>query len=257
MLLLLMLGAALAAALLLLAAAHLVLLRPPPPPPTDHHHDAPLDAAVVLGYALTRDGKLTPALQRRVKAGVRLWRAGMARHLVFSGGAPTRRAVGRGGPSEAAVMAHWALRELQGEDDEAGGAREEEEEEEGEPSPPPLLPLPARWLLEERSTSTRENAAETLALAADRGWRSLAVVTSHWHSARAVRVFRRVAEEQARGEGRAQPSVVAAGVPVLEEEDEEEASSSSPEGRASLGEIWDASVREAAAALLYRARGWI
>jgi len=229
---LLLLGAAIATAALL--ALTLALL---PSPDLLLPTDPPLDAVVVLGYALKR-GKPTPALRRRIKSGVKLWHSGRAAHLVFSGGAPTRRrakAAAGDGSSEAAVMARAALRELR--------RLEEGGEEAGEEAA-----LPPQWLLETRSTSTRENALETLALASERGWASLAVATNRWHAPRAVLTFRRAA---AAGD-------VARIVAVIgEEDDDDDEDSLVGQMVAWASETCDATVRETAAALLYRARGWL
>src|SRR3546814_14209284 len=60
------------------------------------------DAIVVLGGRLTRDGECSPALARRIRRGVELFRAGAAPRLVMSGG-------GGGHSPEARVMRDAAL----------------------------------------------------------------------------------------------------------------------------------------------------
>jgi len=53
-----------------------------------------------------------------------------------------------------------------------------------------------KLVLEEESTSTRENALRSLALLAERGWtRKAVLVTSPFHQWRAERVFRKAAAE--------------------------------------------------------------
>jgi uncharacterized SAM-binding protein YcdF (DUF218 family) len=258
--------------------------------PTDLFQPAsspPVDAAVVLGYALRRDGTPTAALSRRVKAGVALWRSRAAGgRLVFSGAAPSRQLAKESNrPTEAAVMARAALREVEGGFGGGGSA--------SRPAPAPaawrrkllnlLLPPPlpdllfppsladlsteektsknderaeaaleARylrakgWRLERRATSTRENAERTLEIAKQEGWRSLAVVTSPWHARRALATFRRAAE----GTGVKRVVVVLAAAADGAEEEGERGLLER------LHEAFDASVRESAAAALYWARGW-
>lgn len=122
------------------------------------------DAVVVLGAKLTPDGAAGPVLKRRVAAAAALWRDRVAPTLVVSGGAT---AAGTAGPTEAAVMA----RRLIG--------------RHGVPA--------AAVVLEESSQDTLGNARETLALAAERGWRRLVVVTDELHLPRALWTFRRLA----------------------------------------------------------------
>jgi uncharacterized SAM-binding protein YcdF (DUF218 family) len=70
--------------------------------------DAPnsADAIVVLGAPLRQDGTLSDVVEERVRAGVGLWRRGVARLLVMSGGrVPGVRAT----RSEAEVMGERAV----------------------------------------------------------------------------------------------------------------------------------------------------
>lgn len=132
--------------------------RRPPPP-------GPYDAIIVAGCRVDEDGSPGPALARRARRAVELYQQGYADKVVFTGG------VGTYGPSEASVAGRYAV--------ELG------------------LP-PAAAVLEERSTSTAENAR----FAADligRDQRVL-VVTSGYHVFRARRVFGRVFR-QAEGAG--------------------------------------------------------
>ena len=127
----------------------------------------PLDAVVVLGYALARDGSPSAALEHRVRSAVREWdrasreeeederKSGRRRgvKLVFSGGHPGGGVRTR---SEAAVMRSLASELLLQPSEEErriggkGGERNTFSEED--------------WLLEEASTSTWENAVESLEL---------------------------------------------------------------------------------------------
>ena len=117
----------------------------------------PADAIVVLGAAVWPGERPSPALRRRIDRGVELWQAGVAPLLVPTGG------VGRYPPSEAEVMARVAR--------EAG--------------------VPADALvLESRATSTLTNAAYVAALAGERGWRSVGVVSEPYHVLRAGWMFR-------------------------------------------------------------------
>lgn len=123
------------------------------------------DAIVVLGCRVGPDGAASPALARRTRHAVALWRAGKAPRIVFTGG------VGEHPPSEAEAAAKIA-RDL------------------GVPH--------HAILMENASTSTEENAqfaAEQLG--ADR---RVLVVTDSYHVFRSERVFaRRFAEARAVG----------------------------------------------------------
>jgi uncharacterized SAM-binding protein YcdF (DUF218 family) len=147
------------------AAALLVGRGLEPPPP------GPYDAIVVAGCRVLPGGRPSRALARRAELALDLFRDGHAPRVVFTGG------VGQHGPSEASVAAAHAV--------ERG--------------------LPAHaLLLEERSTSTRQNAEHAARLLGP-GARVL-VVTDAYHVFRARRVF-------ARSFARAE----AAGVPPVEE----------------------------------------
>ena len=134
-------------------------------------------AVVVLGYALDRHGRPSPALAARVADGLAAWRivADDGAALVFSGGAPTRARAERAPLSEAAIMAAAAAEMT------TGGAK-----------------LTA-WLLEETSTSTWENALFSVRLLKERGALTpastpplLLIATSPFHGARSLATFRSV-----------------------------------------------------------------
>jgi uncharacterized SAM-binding protein YcdF (DUF218 family) len=113
---------------------------------------------VVLGCAVHRGGRPSPSLARRARLGATLYRAGRAPRIVFTGG------VGRHPPSEARVACA------------AAG----------------LAPSEG-VLLDERSTTTGENAREARRLLP--GARRILVVSDAYHLPRARRVFaRRFAE---------------------------------------------------------------
>ncbi|KAK9909341.1 hypothetical protein WJX75_000747 [Coccomyxa subellipsoidea] len=121
------------------------------------------DVAIILGYALQRDGTPTPTLQQRVEAGVELFDKGLVDHLLFSGGHPGG---GLRNKSEAESMQEYAVVISN-------------------------RTLPSdRWLLEEQSRSTRENAVNSIAIVAEHRWKSLVVVTSPFHQFRSYWTFR-------------------------------------------------------------------
>jgi uncharacterized SAM-binding protein YcdF (DUF218 family) len=110
------------------------------------------DAIVVAGARVDADGTPSAALVRRVELAVRLFHAGEAPTIAFTGG---------GSPSEAAV----------------GGALARS------------LGVPERALvLEDRSASTEQNARFTAELL---GPARVVVVTDDYHAWRCERVFRR------------------------------------------------------------------
>lgn len=126
-------------------------------------------AIVVLGAGLDRHGEATPSLRHRVERGVELWREGVAPLVIFSGGNTTGR-------SEAEAAAEVA---------------------EG-------LGLPREVMrLEERSTSTRENAAFT---AAAYPLRRVVIVSNAYHLFRARRVFAHFFDEVAAAPARTELS---------------------------------------------------
>lgn len=114
------------------------------------------DAIVVCGCAVRPDGTASPSLARRARLASELFEGGLAPRLVLTGG------VGTHPPSEAAAAAVIARRA-------------------GVPS--------EALILEDRSTSTEENAREA---AAEIGAEArVVVVTDAYHVVRAERVFGR------------------------------------------------------------------
>ncbi len=124
------------------------------------------DAIVVAGCRVLPDGQPSPALARRTEHAVDLWRRGLAPRIVFTGG------VGDFPPAEAVAASNLALE----------------------------LGVPAGAIaLEERSTSTEENAANAAALL---GGGRVLVVSDTYHIFRCERVFGRYFDE-VRGAGSA------------------------------------------------------
>ncbi len=121
---------------------------------------ARFDAIVVAGCRVGPDGQPSPALNRRVKQAVELAKSGVAPKVIFTGG------TGGFPPAEAVAAARLAV----------------------------SLGLPeGAIILEDRSTSTEENAkfarlaAEEAGVPAER----ILVVTDRYHTFRAQRVFQR------------------------------------------------------------------
>ncbi len=116
------------------------------------------DAAIVLGAMVLPDGSPSAALERRVLHAVGLAQAGRARHLLMTGG-----------PVSHPRPEAWAMRDLA----VAAGL------------------APDRVAVEDRARNTIDNARLSAVIVAERGWRSLAVVTDSYHLPRALYVFRR------------------------------------------------------------------
>lgn len=119
------------------------------------------DGIIVPGCAVWEGGRPSPALERRTRHAVNLWRAGLATRIVLTGG------VGRVPPAEATVAAELAR----------------------------SLGVPEEALLLERdSVSTHENARLASTLQDEHGpigrWRVL-VVTDGYHCWRCERLFGR------------------------------------------------------------------
>ena len=131
--------------------------RRPPPP-------GPYDAIIVAGCAVWPGGRPSPALERRVRHAVALFDAGVAPRIVLTGG------VGRHGPAEAVVAAELCVA---------------------------LGVDPGVLIIEDRSTTTLENAACTVGMVSGR----LLVVSDAYHIHRCVRAFRRFHPGDVQGSG--------------------------------------------------------
>ncbi len=131
--------------------------------------DPPYDVVVVLGGvidtgAMRRSGQLelNDAADRISQAAI-LLRTGKAKVALLSGGITFPKPGDP--PSEAVVMAGWMR-------------------DQGIP--------PDRLVLEEKSRNTRENAVQSAAIIAARGWKRVLLLTSAWHAPRALGCFRAV-----------------------------------------------------------------
>lgn len=122
----------------------------------------PADTIIVLGAGTRRGSDPLPTQAKlRTDKGFELWRAGLAPTVIISGGKSKIT-----GLIESNIMAAYAI--------DRG------------------LPI-ENILLEERSTSTRENAEGSLKLMAERDLTTAIVVTSSYHTWRSCRVFRALA----------------------------------------------------------------
>jgi uncharacterized SAM-binding protein YcdF (DUF218 family) len=129
------------------------------PPPTP-------DAVVVLGARAFSSGRPSPALQRRIDRAVEAWRCVPGSVLVGTGGP------GRAPVSEAEVVRRAAV---------AAGVPED------------------RIVVEDRSTTTLEQAVYVATAARKHGWGSLVLVTDRYHMPRSLFLFRSMGLE-VRGE---------------------------------------------------------
>lgn len=116
------------------------------------------DAIVVLGAGVGPDGKAGKGLERRVLHAVRLYKKGFAPHIIMTGG------VGTYPPAEAEVAARLAMQK-------------------GVPR--------GAIVLENKSTSTWENAAFAAAICKKHGWKNVLIVSDPFHLWRAQRNFQK------------------------------------------------------------------
>ena len=120
---------------------------------------APADAVVVFAGGVGESGKAGGGTQERLQHAIDLYKAGYASHLILSSGYVYSF-------KEAELMRSAAVQE-------------------GIP--------PAAIALEQRSTDTHENVTYVEQILRDRGWRSLLLVTSPYHTRRALLVWRKAA----------------------------------------------------------------
>ena len=117
----------------------------------------PADAAIVLGAAVERGGRLSPSLRVRVQHAIDLYRSGLVKTLFFTGG------LGRNAPTEAEAMRRLAL---------AAGVPD------------------SALVLDETATSTQTSIAAAAREARARQWDTVLVVTEPFHTLRARRMAR-------------------------------------------------------------------
>ncbi len=117
----------------------------------------PADVLVVLGHPANADGSPSPAMQEQVALAATLYHAGLARALLFTGGAVYNEHV------EARAMADLAAQV-------------------GVP--------PAVVVTETQARDTFENARYCRQTMLARGWQDAIVVTTPYHVRRASRIYR-------------------------------------------------------------------
>ena len=173
------------------------------------------DVAVVLGYRLNErtkavDDRCSYRLKSRVEHAIERFCYRKVENVMFSGASPSPRKKKKNEEdvviSEAEAMFKYAV-EIIAKAPKVRGRHEEtyrcpiERET--------FVPLERgdgfrsyvgrdsknvsfKWVLEENSYSTRDNAEKSLLLAKEHGWKSIVVSTSHFHQFRAKRVFKKV-----------------------------------------------------------------
>lgn len=123
---------------------------------------APADAIVILGAPLRPDDTLPPLTEERVRAGVELWRRGLAPVICVTGGHCPRGHEHTA--AEAEGMARWVR---------AAGVPD------------------AALRVDRRARSTRENALRAAEILLPEGRRRVWLVTQPFHLRRALYLFRR------------------------------------------------------------------
>lgn len=257
-------------------------------------HEIPADVAVVLGYSLDH-GVPTRPLEARVRLGVRLFCSGRARNILFSGaegenaGVLLTEAFAMASLAKTLLLMNHSLGDFDG---KRGRCAPPLEKHPRRVAPHELgrravkdnrgHPVRVRelsvhdgsletqtvqregkfvWVLEESSTSTRENAVFSLQECRRRGWRKVLVVTNRFHQSRAVRAFRNAAREAAArdAESAGEFEIGAAEMPLALERAAQfppPGSGFRTRGKELCRAQWNV-LRETAACALYWYRGWI
>ncbi len=115
------------------------------------------DVIVVLGAAIWKDGRPSPALRRRVLHAVALMKQNKANYLLVTGG------LGKYPPTEGKVMKNLAI---------TGGIPQN------------------KIVAEEKGTSTFKSAIECIKIMRKRNWLNAIIVSDPYHLFRSVFVFR-------------------------------------------------------------------
>jgi uncharacterized SAM-binding protein YcdF (DUF218 family) len=124
--------------------------------PLENTHQTHFDTLIVLGYPANLDGTLSPDQRVRALEGIQEYKAGVASHIIFTGGPAHNNFV------EAHVMALFA--ESQG--------------------------VPASAIIEEpQAQNTIQNAYYSVAIMRTNGWRSAEIVTVPYHIPRSALIF--------------------------------------------------------------------
>ena len=202
--------------------------------------EQPVDAVVVLGYAVDHDaGVVTAPLAARLEQAYQLLRRNVSSTVIFTGGCSWSKRDEL--PSEAEVMSRWM-----------------EARWKGKPLPqttdsPSLQPQPTAtdlpiFILEQHSTSTRTNAVYSLQLLVEQypHVSSLLLVTSRFHQWRTYGVFvKAVREAEERAEEKGGGGGWSVGVSEMERDVMDD--------RVTQWDFW----RELAAIVYYMVRGYI
>ncbi|HEY4690425.1 MAG TPA: YdcF family protein [Anaerolineae bacterium] len=123
----------------------------------------PADVIVVLGARVYPDGQPGPSLARRADHALSLYRRGYASHIICTGGLDEPGSVSEARAACERIVAEGAPRQA--------------------------------VILEERATSTEENAAFTAAIMRERGWHSAIIASDGYHLLRAAWMFQRAGVE--------------------------------------------------------------
>lgn len=123
----------------------------------DQNNAEQSDVIIVLGAGLRRDGRAGDALWRRSLVAAQAYQEGFAPNIVCTGGVSENQT-----RSEASACREILI---------------------GEGVPPDAI------VLEDKSHSTEENALNTRAIMAERGWNTAVVVTDSFHILRAGWIF--------------------------------------------------------------------
>ena len=124
--------------------------------PLENTSQSHFDSIIVLGYPANRDGTPSPIQRERVGEAVREYRAGIAPHMIMTGGPAHNKY------TEAEVMAAFAE----------------------------SLGVPSTVILEEKQAqNTIQNAYYSMQVLNAQGWKSAEIVSSGSHLARASLIF--------------------------------------------------------------------